>query len=235
MPGGQTCASCKDEAETDCLSVIEHTDNRSVKELALDKRNERGQATRENIIAAAKRLFTERGYAETSTDLVLQTSGISRGALYHHFVNKEALFTAVLEAVETDVTMQVVAAAQKENNPLGALRTGCAAWLSLARDPAVRQIALIDAPSVLGWQAWREIDNKYALGLLKSALHAAAVAGSIRENQVEIYAHMLIAMLGEIALLIARSDDAEGSLRSGQEAVEQLISRLVGAAPSAPA
>jgi len=194
----------------------------------LDKRNERGQATRENIIAVATRLFTQKGYADTSTELVLQTCEISRGALYHHFANKEALFTAVLEALETEVTTQVVAAAQKENNPLDALRTGCIAWLSQAREPAVRQIALIDAPSVLGWQAWRDIDNKHALGLIKSALGAAAAAGSIRESQVEMFAHMLIAMLGEIALLIARSDDTDASLRSGQEAVQQLLSRLFG-------
>jgi AcrR family transcriptional regulator len=197
----------------------------------LDKRNDRGQATRDHIITAATKLFAERGYPDTSIELVLKQCDISRGALYHHFASKEALFTAVLEAVETNVTSKVIAVAQKAANPLDALRQGCFAWLALARDPTVRQIALIDAPSVIGWQKWRQIDNKHALGLLRNALGMIAAAGRIPPHMVDMYAHMLIAVMAEVSLVIARSSNAASSMKAGKEAVEMLLSRLASVEP----
>ena len=197
-------------------------------------RADRGEATRQRIIATATRLFTEEGYEGTSIDLVLRTCGISRGALYHHFASKEALFTAVLEMAEAHVAATVGAAAQHAASPLDALRAGCAAWLNLARDPMVRRVVLIDAPSVVGWQAWREIDARHGLGLLKASLGMAAAAGRVRADMVDVYAHVLLAALIEVALLIARSEDAMASTQTGLRAVEQLLSSLVGADLDAP-
>jgi AcrR family transcriptional regulator len=198
----------------------------------MDKRSDRGKTTREHIVSVATRLFTENGYEGTSIELVLQACGISRGALYHHYANKEALFNEVLVSVEKQVAMKVGEAAQGTSNPLDALRAGTGAWLALARDPTVRQIVLIDAPSVVGWQAWREIDNQHALGLLKMALQMAASAGRMRPDRVEVYAHMLLAVLIEMSLMIARSDDAITAIEIGKEAVEQLLSRLAGVEPN---
>lgn len=198
----------------------------------MDQRSSRGQATRQRIIGIATRLFAAEAYEGTSIELVLRECGISRGALYHHFNSKDVLFTAVLEAAEARIAKTVGAAAQGAANPLDALRAGCAAWLQLARDPTVRQIVLIDAPSVVGWQAWREIDGRHGLGLLKAGLGMAAAAGRLQENMVDLYAHMLLAMLIEVALLIARSEDGVAATRTGQEAVEQVLSRLVGMEPN---
>lgn len=199
----------------------------------MTQRNDRGQATRQFIVDAAARLFTEEGYAGASIERVLRDAGVSRGALYHHFSSKEALFAAVLEAVETRVAATLAAAAQGAANPLDGLRAGCAAWLELARDPTVKQVVLIDAPSVVGWQVWREIDGRHALGLLRAALGQAAEAGRVRPAMVDLYAHLLLAALIEVALLIARSEDATGSLSAGREAVELLLSALVGVEPHA--
>jgi AcrR family transcriptional regulator len=198
----------------------------------MDQKIERGQATRQHIVLTATRLFTEEGYEGTSIELVLKTCGISRGALYHHFASKEALFTAVLEAAEARVAETIATAAQDAANPLDALRSGCAAWLQLARDPTIRRVVLIDAPSVVGWQTWREIDSRHGLGLLKTSLGMVASAGRIRAEMVDIYSHMLLAALIEMALLIARSEDGIISMQRGQEAVEQLVSRLVGVEPN---
>ncbi len=197
----------------------------------MDRRNGRGQATRQHVLDTATRLFTEQGYEGTSIEHVLRECGISRGALYHHFSSKEVLFTAVLEAVEAQVTANVGAAGKGATNPLDALRAGCDAWLRLARDPTVRRIVLIDAPSVIGWQAWREMDDQNGLGLLKAGLGMAALAGRIPAEMVDMYAHLLLAVLTEVAMLIARSDDAAGTIKAGQTAVEQLISRLFGVEP----
>ncbi len=167
---------------------------------------DRGQTTRQQIIGVATRLFTEEGYEGTSIEQVLQTCGISRGALYHHFASKEALFTAVLETTEALVLETVGVAAQGTTDPLESLRLGSVAWLKLARDPTVRRVVLTDAPSVIGWKAWREMDDQYGLGLLKAALGMIASTGRIRQDMVDLYAHMLLASLTEVAMLIARSE-----------------------------
>ena len=192
----------------------------------MDKRQDRGQVTRQHILTTATRLFTETGYSDTSIELVLQACGISRGALYHHFVNKEALFVAVLEAVEVSIAERVRTAAQAAPSPFAALRAGCAAWLALARDPTVRQVVLIDAPAVLGWEAWRDLDNRYILGLLKAGLARAAAAGWGHTDLVDLHAHMLLAALIEVALLVARAADAESALQQGQQVVEQFLYAL---------
>jgi len=173
------------------------------------------------------RLFTEHGYEATSIEMVLHDTGVSRGALYHHFDGKASLFTAVLEATEARVAAVVGAAAATATGPLDALRTGCDAWLQLAaNDAAIRRIVLIDAPTVVGWSAWRAIDDRYALGLLRAGLAAAAAAGRIAPEAVDVYAHLLLATLIESALLIARSDDPAATIALAQTAVGTILGAL---------
>jgi AcrR family transcriptional regulator len=200
----------------------------------VDKRNDRGQATRAHILNVATKLFAADGYEATSIDVVLQASGVSRGALYHHFANKEAVFAAVLENVEASVAKHVAAAAAGATNPLDALRAGCAAWLELARDATVRQVVLVDAPSVIGWKTWRELDDGYALGLLKAALGAMAAAGRFRREMIDTYAHLLLAAMIEASLLVARASDAADAVAKGREALEGLLSRVAAVEPNQP-
>ncbi len=194
----------------------------------MSKKAEQGQETRRELIAIATRLFVAHGYHGTSIDAVLREAGISRGALYHHFDGKDALFEAVLDRVEADVAERVAKAARGVDDPVEALRAGSHAWLRLARDPAVRQIALVDAPSVVGWEKWREIDERYAFGLLKGALGAVAASGRVRKELVDVLAHMLLAALAEVALVIARAKDAKAAVRTGQAAVDELLDGLFG-------
>ena len=199
--------------------------------LAVSKKAEQGQATRRQIIETATRLFAAHGYAATSIDAVLLESAVSRGALYYHFDSKESLFAAVLEAVEGTVVQRLVGAAGGVRDPLEALRVGCMQWLSLALDPVVRQIVLVDAPSVIGWQKWRALDARYGFGLLKAGLKAATAAGRVREDLTEIFAHILLAALIETSMLIARADDAESAMARARAAIGELLERLLGPAP----
>jgi AcrR family transcriptional regulator len=193
-------------------------------------RVEQGQATRQQIVVVATDLFARHGYEGTSIEAVLAASEVSRGALYHHFASKEALFEAVLERVEQGIAKRIVAAASVGPDAVGRLRAGCLAWLRIAEDPTAQQIALIDAPSVVGWQKWREIDGRYAFGLLKGALAAVAAEGRIRPELVEVLAHMLLAALLELALVIARADKPRAALKTGEAAVDELLQRLVAPA-----
>jgi AcrR family transcriptional regulator len=192
----------------------------------VNKRVEQGQATRAALIRVATELFAANGYDGTAIPTVLDAAGVSRGALYHHFESKEALFEAVLQAVEGQATLKVTRAADGATDPLDGLRRGCAAYLAMCRDPVVRQISLIDAPAVVGWERWREIDEQHAFGLVKAAIAAIAADGRVKPELVDVMAHMVLAALLEVALLVARADEGRIAVRRGQEAIDELLTAL---------
>src|SRR5580704_15159146 len=163
----------------------------------MNKNVARGQATRAHLIDVATRLFAAHGYDGTSIQVVLADSGVSRGSLYHHFPGKEALFWAVLEEVGARVGEQVRAAIQDAPDPIAALRAGCLALIRLAGDPVVQQTMLIDAPAVLGWRRWRELDEQ-SLGEIRADLTYAADAGIIERRHVDAFAHIVLTAVNEV-------------------------------------
>jgi AcrR family transcriptional regulator len=186
----------------------------------------RGEATRGQLIAIATRMFAERGYEDASIEAVLREAGVSRGSLYHHFASKEALFEAVAEAVETSVGEQTLTAAAGAEGPVEAMRAASVAWIRLAGDPVVRRILLIDGPAVLGWERWRAMEEHHALGGIRAVLQVIADQGKTRPDLVDPFAHVLLASVNELALLVARSDDKEAAMQAGADAIDELLRRL---------
>src|SRR4051812_25049391 len=122
---------------------------------------ERSETTRSALLEAARRLFTDPGYASVSTEQIVRDAGVTRGALYHHFKDKQDLFRAVFESIEQEMAERVATAAVTETDPWRQQLLATGAFLDNCLDPAVQQIALTDAPSVLGLAAWREIEERY--------------------------------------------------------------------------
>jgi AcrR family transcriptional regulator len=169
---------------------------------------ERSEATRSALIAKARGLFAERGYAEVSTEEIVRATGVTRGALYHHFAGKMELFRAVYESVEQELVERIGASAlASAEDPLQALHAGAQAFLDACEDPAVQRIALLDAPAVLGWEQWRAIGLQYGFGLVEGTVQAAMDAGLIERQPVRPLAHLLLGAIDEGAMLVARADD----------------------------
>ena len=173
----------------------------------------RTASTRAALISAARRLFAEHGYGEVGTEQIALAAGVSRGALYHQFADKADLFAAVLESVEVDVTTRLIeavdAVAARGGQPLDLLTAGADAWLDASADPEVRRIALLDGPSVLGWERWREVGMRHGLGLVKSLLVELMDAGGIPVQPVDPLAHALVGALDEAALYVALAENPE--------------------------
>jgi AcrR family transcriptional regulator len=195
----------------------------------MNKNAERGQATRAHLVDVATPLFAEKGYDGTSIEAVLAGSGVSRGALYHHFPGKEALFFAVLEKISVGIQQQVAEATRDAPDPVAALRASCLTWIRLAADPVIQRTVLIDAPAVFGWERWREADEQSSLGGIRDALTYAAESGAIDPSHVNTFAHIVLAATNEVALMIARADDPAAALSAGESAVAEFLDRLVGA------
>lgn len=208
-----------------------------VYEVAMNKKAERGRATREQLVEIATGLFAEHGYDGTSIEAVLRAAEVSRGALYHHFAGKDALFEAVFEAVEADVgrrameayagTADPVQALAGIDDPVAVLRAVCVSWVALAGDPVVQRIVLIDGPAVLGWRRWRELEEHYALGGTKALMRRVAEAGRIPVRFADPFAHMILAAMNEMAMETARADDPKTAMRDARAAVEELLDRLL--------
>ncbi len=191
------------------------------------KRAAQGRATRGQLIEVATRLFAEHGYEGTSIEAVLSAAGVSRGALYHHFPGKEALFEAVVVAVSDQVTADLAAAVSGRTDPVDAMRTAALAWIGLAADPVIQRIVLVDAPSVLGWERWRDMDGGRTLGTLRAMLQAVSDSGRLPSALVNPFSHMILAALDEIVLVVARADDPVAAVPEGRMAVEALLDRLL--------
>jgi len=175
---------------------------------------DQSEATRAALIGAARELFAARGYAAVATEEIVRAAGVTRGALYHHFAGKLELFQAVYEDVERGLVEQIAASATSTaGDPLEALHAGAQAFLDACEDPAVQRIALVDAPSVLGWERWREIGLRYGFGLVQATVQAAMDAGLIEPQPVVPLAHLLLGAIDEGAMLIARAQD-DGTTRT---------------------
>jgi AcrR family transcriptional regulator len=189
---------------------------------------DRTESTRNALVAAARRLFVERGYHATSTEQIVALAGVgTRGALYHHFADKRALFVAVFEAVEEDL-VAAAGAAIHEAPPLEMLRNGLIGFLDASLTPEVQRILLIDGPAVLGWQEWRAIEARYGLGGIRGMLELAVANGSLPRQPVEVLAHLLLATTAEAALFIANADDPAAARDQAVDALDRLLSGIKG-------
>jgi AcrR family transcriptional regulator len=188
---------------------------------------ERSEATRDALVGAARTLFAERGYADVGTEEIVRAGGVTRGALYHHFEGKRELFEAVYERVEAELAQQIASGALESGAaaPLEAMRAGAEMFLQACTEPEAQRIVLLDGPSVLGWDRWREIAAEHGLGLIEATLQAAIEAEAIAAQPVRPLAHVLMGALDEAAMLVARAEDPE---RMREEVGRTLDSLLAG-------
>ena len=184
------------------------------------------EATRAALVAAARRLFAERGYAGVGTEEIVQVAGVTRGALYHHFTGKEDLMRAVLHDLSRELAEASATAALKETDQWRQILAAVDAFLDACTDPAVQRIMMTDAPSVLGWDEWREIDAQYGLGLVKASLENAMETGLIARQPLDPLAHLIVGALDEAAMYISRAPDPAAARREMGESVVRMLEGL---------
>jgi AcrR family transcriptional regulator len=187
---------------------------------------ERSEATQATLIGTARRLFAERGYAGVGTEEIVREAGVTRGALYHHFDGKAGLFRAVFEQLEEELAQRLAHEALSRSDPWEAMVAGLEMFLDVCVEPEVQRIALIDAPSVLGWETWREIEGRYGLGLIRMGLENLMDAGIARRQPVDPLAHALLGALSEAGLYVARADDVPAARAEMEEVLRRLLDGL---------
>lgn len=189
--------------------------------------SERGEATRERIVQAARELVVEHGYAGVGTAEIMDRAGVSRGGLYHHFDSKDQLMAAVLEAVERDLIVRLAAAVAEQPDPFSALRGGAQWYLDeCMRSQELQRVALLEGRKALGWELWRETVSPYGLTMLAEALAAAMEAGQIEPSDPTALAHLILAALHEASAIIDSAADPLKERESAGQAIANLIDGL---------
>ncbi|MEU3448198.1 TetR/AcrR family transcriptional regulator [Streptomyces thermolilacinus] len=187
-------------------------------------RAQQREQTRRALLAESRRLFATRGYASVHLSEVVQAAGVTKGALYHHFESKAALFRAVLEQVQQEVAAHVAATADAEEGSWNQLTSGCHAFLRATTEPSVQRIMLVDGPAVLGWRSWRAMTEATSGRHLASALSALVLEGTIPAQPVAPLTHLLSGAMNEAALWLATSEDS-----ADLDATRQALTRILEA------
>jgi AcrR family transcriptional regulator len=187
---------------------------------------ERKETTTRAVEAAARKLFGTRGFAGTSIDDVAARAGVAKGAVYHHFASKEALFERVLDSIQGELAaLPVPPASRKLSDPLDVVADAVLRYLLAASKPEVKRILLVDGPTVIGWQRWREIDDRY-FGAMTRAAMAMVLGAGATPREIDAVAHLVLGAVMEAALLCASADDARKTARECASALRRLLEGL---------
>lgn len=188
---------------------------------------EHGEQTKAKLLALARKQFARQGHGGVALQELCDRAGVTRGALYHHFPGKDAVFRAVCEQLAGEVSERLIGRAVRERTAWARLQAGCAAFLDECARPEVQQILLTDAPAVLGWEAFRELDGRHGLGLLRTGLQAAIDEGALPSVlPVDTVAHLLVGALNEASMVIARAVDPQIARQEAVQTVGRLLAGL---------
>jgi AcrR family transcriptional regulator len=188
----------------------------------------RAAETRAALLAVARRLFSRKGYAATGTEEIVAAAKVTRGALYHHFADKRALFDALVETIAEEIFVSVEKAAVAKRSAVDGLIAGCRAYIDACLAPDVRRIYIVDAQSVLGPKRWREIEAAQPVGSLADGVREALAETRGAGIDANALAVLLSGALDEAVLHLVNNDDkaARGNIDRG---LERLIRRTVSA------
>ncbi|MGW4639017.1 TetR/AcrR family transcriptional regulator [Sphaerisporangium sp. NPDC004334] len=173
---------------------------------------ERSEETTSRLVAAAQDLFGRDGYAATTIEAVAAAAGVTKGAAYHHFATKAALFRDVFVQQQRQVSGLLERSAAAEPDSWSALTRGCLTFLRHCLDPAFRRIVLLDGPAVLGWETVREIEYEHTLRVLTEGMRAAIAEGRMADGDLPVRAQLMFGALCEAGMLLARTGDPERAL-----------------------
>jgi AcrR family transcriptional regulator len=186
---------------------------------------EHSQETADKLLSIARARFTELGYAKASLEEIVAEAGMTRGALYHHYGNKLGLFKAVVSAVQAEVGEMVEREASRSEDPMEQLILGCKAFVEAAVSPSARRILLLDGPAVLGWEAWRRMDEENAMRHLREQLELLQAKGYYSRLSPAAMTSFLSGALNESALWIAERPDEPGALDETMAVILHMLQR----------
>lgn len=188
------------------------------------RRLEYSESTRDALVDSAVDLFTKRGYSATSLDEVARKARVTKGALYHHFSGKQALFEAAFDVVEGTARARLAEILTNGKGTAWERATeGLRQYIKICLDPSYQRIVIHEAPVVMGWERWREAEDHFSFGLVRASLQACVDSGEVEDLPVEVAARLLFGALSAAATMIASAEDPK---KTGAEVTATIIRML---------
>lgn len=218
-----------------------------MRDISSSNRNDRADVTRATLLDAARRLFGRDGYAATSVHAIVEAADVTKGAFYHHFDGKQAIFLQVFEEVQREIGRRAFVvhldserigadgstrsrvrdlSAETNDQVWAHLLQGCQTYLQLHTDPAVQRIVLIDGPAVLPWTQQNRVRSEHGTVLLRAGLRRAIARRIVRPLPLQLLATMLAGSLNEACIAIANAVDRDAALEEAIEVVECFLAGL---------
>jgi AcrR family transcriptional regulator len=195
--------------------------NDQASEATKDARAAQGAATAKTLRRQARKLFTKKGYSGVNTEQLVESARVTKGALYHHFANKKELYEAVVEDVEQEL-VEKLEAAGAGRKPWDRLLAMCRAYLDACRDPALARMLVLEAPVVLGWKTWCNLEQKYEVAAFARCL---GEVGALSEP-AETLAQVILGALTTGARVIATSADPDKARAEVERTMDRLLAGL---------
>jgi AcrR family transcriptional regulator len=196
------------------------------------KQAERREATRKAVVKAARECFARQGFDATTMEGIAEAIGMAKGAVYHHFPSKEAVFEAAFEDVLLDLADQLRAATRGQVDWLKVMVIGTRAYFEAFAQRGLARILLYDGPAVLGWARWREIDKRIFGHFIREPLSRAMANGTIARRQLEPLAGLVVGAITEAAMACSISSDPGALGSSYADGLQALLEGLRTAAPT---
>jgi len=187
---------------------------------------ENGQKTAAHLVAIAIKFFRTQGYSKTALEDVVQEAGVTRGALYHHFDGKKGLFLAVFDDVQAEISNRIMEVDKSSVSIWDRFILCTRVFFEACLDSELQQIVLIDAPSVLGWNTWRKLDEEKTFSILRSHLNELIDKGIIKPLPIEPLTHAISGANNETLLWISESDDPKKAFDEAWSTIKEFLESL---------
>jgi AcrR family transcriptional regulator len=171
------------------------------------RRQQYSSATKRALTDVATELFTERGYAGTSLDEIVSGARVTKGALYHHFTGKQALFEAVFEQVEDEAAGEIHAAVGTHEDPWEKARAGLRAFLTVVQQPGYRRIVIQDGPAVLGYERFREQEERSTFGIVQEIVASVLESYDLEPTMVETFSRVFFGAMSAAGTAVSSAED----------------------------
>lgn len=189
------------------------------------RREQYSQATRAALLDAATVRFAAHGFAGTALEDVATDIQATRGAVYHHFANKTALFEAVFDELETEMMREIIEVTAVAGDAWQAALAGVESFLQRCCDPVYGRVVWQEAPIAMGWKRWKECEEHYAYGLIEGMISALVGSGDLPKMPVEPMARITFHILGAAGMAMADAAD-EDKLRTKAEYSDTILFML---------
>jgi AcrR family transcriptional regulator len=192
----------------------------------MPRRQEYSSATRRALLDNAAELFADRGYAGTSLDEVVSAARVTKGALYHHYQGKLDLFQAVFDRCESNAVKRINSDVRRKKDPWEKALTAVASFLEVCQEPAYRRIVMQEGPVVLGFDRWRESEERSTYGLVHDLVHRVLRQYDIEGTLLETFTRIFYGAMSSAGIVVSESEDPEQSSREVSTVISLMLAGL---------